>query len=391
MNRDGSMFSGSFKEDAYEGDQSSLQHGIKESPRTNQTYLNSSPSHSHRDSDQEDLTNASTIAQPAATQHDDRMDDDNARDVIVHPVKSQTQRDVGFLSANHPDPMDVTHELDEDDAQIHHQLFGTSQSQASSQQRPHAQKYAHDSTGSTETHADTDQSRLVIISPADAVPDNPQPITEGEITHDGTPEIGVGMVQHDANAWSAPSFLRPSSSATTVTKSEHSKLPFDLPLHALGKSKAANANSTSRLLKASLGRDGSFNCNRSPRVDQNQDPGAPCVPVQPKKPAQAQKKAPLPSALTSLQPRPNKRRKDTSLDADSIELSRPHTKKRRVEQAADAALIGTKNERRKLKGFHANLNRIELDKKSMLPVVTWPLLTNILLDVGRDRGMEIQL
>jgi hypothetical protein len=310
----------------------------------------------------------------------------------VHPVKSQSRRDAEFLPAN-PDPVDVTHELDEDDAQIHRELFGTSQSQ-DSPQHPLPKNHILDTTGSTETHADTDQSP-VTISSTNAIADSPKPITEGEINRGGTPEIDVGPVQHDANAWTAPSFLRPSSIVKTVTRSSCSA---DLAPHALGESKAANANQS---LKAFLRRDGSFNSSRSPRVDQNQDPAAPCMPLEPKKPAQAQIKDLLPSVIASLQSRPNKRRKDVSSDQDSIMESR--TKKRRVEQAGNgsavqkmahvqsSALIAPKNERRKLKGFYANLNGIEMDKKNVLPVVTWPLLANILLDVSRDRDMEIQL
>jgi hypothetical protein len=354
----GPLFSVSFDEDVpYEGDLSSLD-------PANEEYQ-SSPLYS-----MSDLVDASMIAQPADSQHQteeihaDSIDDDA-------PVEFQIRRDAVPLSANHETTMDVTQELDEDDAQIHHELFGSS--------------YISQSQGSLQREyvpgpqADPDHSRLP-KSPIAVITDNTQPTPEGDA---GT---GVGVVQHDAKAWSAPSFLRPSSSVNTKT-SRTPPSSTDVPL---GKSNAANTNSTDRRLKASLSREASLSRNRP---DQNQDPAEPCMPRQPKIPTQAPKKTPLAPGLTLLQSRPNKRRKDVASDT---ELSRPHAKKRRVELIASTTdtsagkiahikppvLINGENG--KLKGFTAKLDGIMLDEQSQ-PLISWWKLKDILLKTGRDR------
>jgi hypothetical protein len=398
------LFSGTFDEDApYEGDQSSLDHANEESPK--QTHLNrvSSPPHPTY-SQEEGLTDASIIAQPAVTQrrpeeiHTHSIDNDAD---VVKQGTAEAQHDTEPKNPEHDDMMvDVTQVLDEDDAQIHHELSGpsyVSQSRNFRQQHSPPGEYVRDPAGGIEAHVDTDHSKSPLKSPGVVITDNTRPTPEGDATLNEMPGTGIGVVQHDAAAWSAPSFLRASSSTNTRTGA---------PPHALGKSKAANTNSTVQHLKVSLSREASFPRNRPPRVDQNQDPGVSCVPQQPNIIAHAQKKTPLAPVMTSLQSRPNKRSKDVNSDKDSFtESSGPHPKKRRVERtvpmndakAGKMALVkssrnSAKRHWGKLKGYTVILDELVLEKESKAqPLVSWCDVKDILLKTWQDRDEETQL
>ncbi|KAF8224955.1 hypothetical protein L208DRAFT_1409210 [Tricholoma matsutake] len=387
-----SSFSGRFNEDAsYEGDYSSLEPANEQSPRR-KTYQNGCISSPHSTSsphgNNKGPTGVSMIPQPTVTQQQateirsDNIDGDDA------PVVSQVQYDAVL---NHM-AIAVTQKCDEDDAQIHRELFGpsyVSQSRDSSQRHPPGE-YIPDPPTSDQARADPNYSQLPSRSPTGAIAaDNTQLTLVGDTIFNRTPETGISVVQHDANAWSAPSFLRQSSSTNTKTSRSTSSSTDALP-PALGKSKAANTNSAERGLRASLSRKASLTRNRLPRVDQNQDPTAPSVPLHPKKLAQAQK-TPLAPSLTSSQSRPNKRRKDITSDTESMpELSRPHAKKRKVERTAQMKVgkvgqtTAENGEGEKLNGFSANLDGIVLAEQR-LPLIDWWRLRDIMLNTARDR------
>jgi len=338
---DRSLFSGSLDRNAQEAARSTKVIDLNGSPLGNK---------------EEGLTDASIIAQAAVMQYQDSID--GAPDIVESQTRLSTTRDNMTI--------DVAEELDEDDAQIDRELFGPSY---------------------------VSQSQDGILGPANIdylSPKSPTAASTEKVqttTLNGTPGMGVGVVQHDANAWSAPSFLRPSSTANAITNLNASRSSTDTRPHALRKSGAH------RRLKGSPSLEASFSRSRAPHVDQNKDPAAPRLPQQPKKLAQAQKTTP---GLTLSQSRPNKRSKDVSLDMDSI--SRPYAKKRRVEVMNDGKTtqkmhtrpsvpIVTEDKGRLNSG---NLDRIVLAEEPV-PLMSWLVLKDILLKTGRDRDKAIRL
>ena len=214
----------------------------------------------------------------------------------------------------------------------------------------------------------------------------------------------VSIVQHDADAWSAPSFLRSKPPSSTNTKTTKSTSSTNALPHALGQSNAANMNSTDQRLKTSLSREGSISRHRHPPADQNQDPTAPRAPQeQSKKLALMAKETPPALASTTSQSRLNKRRNDTTSDTADLSL---HAKRRRVGVEQTATINDTRAEKkigyvipslkavehggRKLNGYTPNLSKIVLGDQPQ-PLVSWWYLRDILLKTSRDRNEGTRL
>ena len=377
-------FSGSFNEDTpYDGDQSSLDHPNQELPQyvkqshSNGHFFPADPPYSHN---KEGLLGASVIFKPIGTQYQAEVRvasiDDDAPDATV---QAPAHHHTGVPSLDHSDheTIDVILRLDEDDAQIHHEL---SNSRCSSQGLDFPWRH---SSGAPGAEGDTRMPKTFV---ADKRLEDDDSLTRAT-------GMIVNIVQHDADAWSAPSFLRhPSNTNTTTTKSASSSTNA-LP-HALGQSNAANMK-TDRRLKRSISQESSISRHRhlKPPADQNRDPTAPRAPRQrPKKLEQVAKETPL--ALASSTSQLNKRRKDTT--SDSADPS-PHAKKRRVGVEQKATINDPRAEKghvtslkavehggRKLSGYTPNLSRIVLGDQPQ-PLVSWWHLRDILLKTKRDR------
>ena len=382
------LFSGTLdEENPYEGDQSSLDRANEESPK--QIHVNGSCSQPPTYS-----------IQPSVTQ---RHAEDRLPNIVGNDTDIGQQATAEAQSATEPlsikklnhDSMtiDVTQDLDEDYAQIRRELSSpsySSQPRNSPQQHSPPEECPLSPARGIGVHAGADYSQSVLNSSTAVIADSRRS------TPNGTLGAGVSMVQHDADAWSAPSFLRPSSSNNIRT---HRSTPsfIDTAPQKMGKLKTANRKPTDWRLKASFNREASFPRSRPPRVDQNQAPGAPGVSQQP---TQAQKKTSLASVLTSLQSRPNKRTKDMISDTDGApESSCPREKKRRVERTESINNAQTRkiahvkpsvlNNGRgvKLKGYTVDLGGFVLDEVSQ-PLVSWLSVKDILLKTSRDRDEE---
>ena len=372
------LFSGTLDEDApYAGDQSSLDHAHEESP--SQIHVNGDPT-------EEGITDASIIVQPTVTRRQAEDSHNQATAEAQHDTEPLSVKDDNRDGVT----MEVIQDLDEDDAQIHYKLSGSSYSSPprnSPQQHSPPREYVHAPSGGIGAHADADHSQSMLNSRSSTAFIR-RSTPKGDVILNRTTGTSVGVVQHDGDAWSAPSFLRPSSSNNIRT---HRSTPSSISAdpHMLGKLKTAKRNPIDRRLKSSLIREAPLPRSR-PQVDQNQAPGEAYVARQPKIPTQAQKKTPLAPVLTSLQSRPNKRSKDVISDADSTtELSRSHAKKRRLERTA-SKIAGVKpsvlNDGRgmKLKGYRMELSGFVLDEISQ-PLVSWLRVKDILLKTSRDR------
>ncbi|RDB16980.1 hypothetical protein Hypma_002651 [Hypsizygus marmoreus] len=457
-----SLFSSQGKD--YDGDQSSPSHSEPSEPRK-LLAVPSPLSHSdskHTDGDDEkdgDLyAGEGSEPRPSTLSDHPESEDELAGASLV--VEASASQDSNDAVATADITMNPVQELDEDDAQTHVELFGPTQ-EHSEWLSPH--EHGDIQTGSEkvkepdtrhlphETHRRQQLSSKSDLTPLPLSAVSSE--TDGKGSRSGpTDDVPVapsnhiavvGEVQHDAVSWSAPSFLRASSSKSksTVSKSttsaasvaarrsiSNSRSVPTPPPHALKRSRLVNGSSenvtTTKLPeKPHLDATPSSTLRNRPQGaplapgDQNNDPfqhsTREAMTPQLSKQVYRSKETSQPSDTRDAQTQGNKRGRDVASDDGraSDEASHHHhmRKKRKVEPQPDTRnkeaipdddddeVVFIKAEyrsqvtvvksgvKRKLNGYTVNLDKIVLaDEKE--PWMDWKTLYEIMLRTDESRG-----